>query len=517
MPSGLSLSAAIAKVSAPATAPAPADSPSTLWQALGEWRLFALAACVKLLLLPSYKSTDFEVHRNWLAITHSLPISKWYYEDTSEWTLDYPPFFAWFEWSLSQIAKFFDPNMLDVSRLGYASNQTVLFQRLSVMATEAVFYAGILRLLRAIKTPPHLFGMLLALVFLNPGILFVDHIHFQYNAFMYGIQLFSVARAIRQNKHILGGILFAVVLNFKHIYLYQAPAYFVYLLAGYCFTGRFRFSFARLIGLGLAVVAVFAVSFGPFAPHLLQVLSRLFPFKRGLCHAYWAPNFWALYSFADRALLQVLRILGKSVPAQTASLTRGLVGDSTFAILPNIAPSTTVILTVLSQLPILAKLWFQPTPDKFLDALILCGFGSYMFGWHVHEKAILLILIPLSVVAVKSARHARLFSVLSISGYFSLFPLLFEQQELATKVLVLALFAMFAVHFVGSATRPFALGRLERVYIAGFVPLCVYTEVAHGMVFGSERLAFLPLMITSVYTAVGIVYGWIQMYAVALS
>jgi alpha-1,3-glucosyltransferase len=67
----------------------------------------------------------------------------------------------------------------------------------------------------------------------------------------------------------------------------------------------------HFISLANTVIGVFLVSLGPFAlmGQLPQLLSRLFPFTRGLNHAYWAPNIWALVTFADRILLQSVSIL----------------------------------------------------------------------------------------------------------------------------------------------------------------------------------------------------------------
>ena len=106
---------------------------------------------------------------------------------------------------------------------------------------------------------------------------------------------------------LIGGLLFASLLCLKHIYLYLAPAYFVYLLRAHCLSQKsiFRIRVGNSVKLGSGILAIFGTAFGPFWywVQIDQVLSRLFPFSRGLCHSYWAPNVWAMYSFTDRVLL----------------------------------------------------------------------------------------------------------------------------------------------------------------------------------------------------------------------
>ena len=84
--------------------------------------------------------------------------------------------------------------------------------------------------------------------------------------------------------------------------------------------------------------------------------------------------------------------------------------------------------------PALIKLFFEPTWNTFVSALTLCGYASFLFGWHVHEKAILLVIIPFSLVALKDRRYLGAFRPLAVSGHVSLFPLLFTTMEFPVKV-----------------------------------------------------------------------------------
>ncbi|KAG8865343.1 glycosyl transferase [Tulasnella sp. 330] len=315
-----------------------------------------------------------------------------------------------------------------------------------------------------------------------------------------------------------------------------------------------------------AVIIVFVLSLGPFAimGQLPQLLSRLFPFTRGLNHAYWAPNAWALITALDRVLLKVSQRLGWDLAINAAgvsSTSRGLVGDTIFAIIPTVKPLHTFVITVAFQLVFLAKLWIVPTYRSFVCALTLCGYTSFMFGWHVHEKAVMLVLARLlgfnasgdcdllkhaqlhSLLAADNHAHFRTFTIASVAGIFSLFPLLFTPAETLVKILYSVIWGVVVLQSLGRRVYEYPSSKLmvlvdfaEKAYISGFIVLQTFVtlypmlttksamvapeqEVTVGsgdvkvdvMADVASQMEFLPLMLTSVYCALGLVWAFLRL------
>ncbi|XP_035744124.1 probable dolichyl pyrophosphate Glc1Man9GlcNAc2 alpha-1,3-glucosyltransferase isoform X2 [Vespa mandarinia] len=478
-------------------------------------RTFLLITCIKALLIPCYYSTDFEVHRNWLAITYSLPISEWYINAKSQWTLDYPPFFAWFEYALSQVASLFDEEMVKIDNLNYASSTTVYFQRTTVILSDLMFAYGIRELGEVFYKSYNSYCVFIFLSLCNIGLLIVDHIHFQYNGFLLGFLLLSIAKVSKtwdQISMLQGAACFAILLNLKHIYLYVAPAYIVWLLKSYCIkNGQF---FKRIFILATIIATIFVLSFGPFINQLPQIISRLFPFKRGLVHAYWAANGWALYVITDKILSIILKYLGWIKIVKSAIMTGGLVQEEIFIVLPTPKPITTFVLTFIGMVPALYVLLckkFAITSKHFLRCLILCALTSFIFGWHVHEKAVLTAIIPLCVLAAVDINDARIYIILSSAGYTSLLPLLYPDNLTPLKLLLLILHIFSSNLILQYQFKKSLLHLHEFLYVSVLPLIAAYESILHKCFF-NDKLPFLPLALISIYCAIGIIYSWFLSY-----
>jgi hypothetical protein len=235
----------------------------------------------------------------------------------------------------------------------------------------------------------------------------------------------------------------------------------------------------------------------------------------------------------------------------------------------------------------------------------LCGF---MFGYHVHEKAALTVLLPMVLPAVRDAAWGQHFVVLSSAAHVGIFPLLFGVQEVPVRWLLAALYyigciwGLSSIHGrpsqrqqqqqglgIGAATilgqeatptkqqqqqardtdslqtlagvrtrrqaaaatatpsrSPQSASRNQaaaagaaaaqqqargafpvmkeccsclpvvyRLYLVGLVVVELYCTLGHRVLLG-DRLPFVPLMLTSVYCALGVtwVWGWMALWFV---
>mmetsp|Transcript_20251 Transcript_20251/g.30465 ORF Transcript_20251/g.30465 Transcript_20251/m.30465 type:complete len:488 (+) Transcript_20251:202-1665(+) len=460
--------------------------------------IFIFVTCAKILCIPAYRSTDFDVHRNWLAITRNLPLKEWYFDDvnkTTVHTLDYPPSFSFFEYTISTNPLtnwLVSSGRLDEKCLAllpdsdnHPSKACVVFHRGTVILSDIILWIGAFSACKSYRN--------FLLIVLNPGLLWLDHIHFQYNGAMLGILIGSLGELVKGNDatgyayhyhHLASCFLYSLLLTMKHLYLPLAPLYFVYILSTYCLQGNrilwFNFFNVAAIAAGTLVL--------PFLPFVLQqnpieqmqqMASRLFPFARGLVHDYWAANMWAIWMLADK-------------------LAQRMTGFP----LPEISPSVCTFFLITALIPGLFCAW-NATPRTFLYCVVFCALSSFMFAYHVHEKAIMTAIIPLGIFC-ESDNEKRLFLRLNTLGLVGLFPLLFRPTELMLKITSLISYTMLTYHLFGET-------KLMQMDWSGLSLLCIvilFLEIIHPLVI-FPRMEFLPLLCTSIACAVGLIFCWI--------
>lgn len=106
---------------------------------------------------------------------------------------------------------------------------------------------------------------------------------------------------------------------------------------------------------------------------------------------------------------------------------------------------------------------------------------------------------------------------LSIVSHFSLFPLLFKPNLALIKISLLLTYIL--IHFNGirhlwpSMHRKHILPMHELLYSFGFIALLFYEFILQYVLNFDEKLPFLPLLLTSVYCSIGIMYFWLKYYA----
>eukprot|EP00878_Enallax_costatus_P020696 GHUV01021886.1.p1 GENE.GHUV01021886.1~~GHUV01021886.1.p1 ORF type:complete len:296 (+),score=81.26 GHUV01021886.1:123-890(+) len=234
-------------------------------------------------------------------------------------------------------------------------------------------------------------------------------------------------------------------------------------------------------------------------------------------------------------------------------MANGVVGVSSYVVLPNIGAGTCAVLTLIALGPCLVALWRAPKQQAglmFAAAVAYANLCGFMFGYHVHEKAALTVEIPMVLAAIRDADWGREYVLLSTAAHVGIFPLLFKVQEVPVRWLLAIVYCMIALWGLstvhsgpqkqqqGAVTGSVRAGQQQaagksskqqqhkhgtgyptlrdccswlpvpyRVYLVGLVGLELYCTLGHKALLG-DRLPFVPLLLTSIYCALAFTWSW---------
>ena len=326
---------------------------------------------------------------------------------------------------------------LDVSR-GLEAPSLKLYMRATVIASEylTLIPAAVFFLRRCSQA--RLIGywntnVVLVALLMQPATLVIDHAHFQYNTVMLGFVVASFSSLFSGNYQ-WGCCFFVLALSFKQMALYFAPTMFAFLL-GSCMVPRVNMN--RLLIISVSTLLTFGMMFTPLIaaifierlygeksdslprppllqnfnidqksamyPLLLQIcqsIHRIFPFARGLFEDKVA-NVWC-----------AIHILYKLNGYSSETLQR-----------------ISLTVTVAAILPSCITVGVFPTQRVLMLASSVTAWGFFLLSFQVHEKSVLLPLLPMTLLLATEENGLYLETRSWVAwanalGAWTLFPLL---------------------------------------------------------------------------------------------
>lgn len=217
---------------------------------------------------------------------------------------------------------------------------------------------------------------------------------------MLGFTLWSLAMFARR-KFALSVAFLMLSVSFKQMNIYSIPAFGAALLGIGMSHGTFGSTFICYIKWGLSALITLLACFAPFleSKELISlVLRRLFPVNRGLFEEKVA-NFWCTLSILTKfhrkhANEELFKFCLTSVAISLSPMVFGLIYR---------AAKNHLCIT------------------KFLYALSYVCLSMFLFSYHVHEKQILIPLLPIAFLSSEDPWFVYFFTLWSS---FSLHPLM---------------------------------------------------------------------------------------------
>jgi alpha-1,3-glucosyltransferase len=340
---------------------------------------------------------------------------------------------------------------LDESR-GIEDPLLKVYMRATVLVSEYLIYIPavvvfVRRYARLYAVSAWATSIALVAILLQPATILIDHGHFQYNTVMLGLVVASL-ESILTGRLPLSCVFFVAALGFKQMALYYAPVMFSFLL-GVCIFPRIRVD--RFLSIALTTLAAFAILLAPL------IIGSIHHWRHGMLPPAPLPTF--LESFQGRldeeswyypVILQLSQAIHRIFP-----FARGLFEDKvanawcaihTFYKLnrfpSSILQRTSLGATLLAiSVPCIVILR-HPRPALLLLALCSSAWGFFLFSFQVHEKSVLLPLLPMTLLLSGDGglnKETRAWvGWANILGTWTLFPLL-KREDLRIPYFVITL------------------------------------------------------------------------------